>query len=155
MSKELVFRLNSKAEVETLIDRLEEEVSLQRGSLDISFGYILRNEDRSLELQVLPKKEGELFEIIVHLKSDDLEELTKQIFGEPQKEIAKDASILDVAEFIVDLPVEISDMEIKNLVKEKFNLDECKYDYFKDIIIRHSINENARNDFKHAAKRLK
>ena len=148
-----MFRLNSNTEVESLIDRLEERVELQKGSLDIGFGYILRNDKRTLEIHVLPKREGELFEVIVHTKSDYLEELSKQIFGKPEREVVKDASILDVAEFIVDLPDSI-DSAIGEMVREKFDLDEDKYEYFKEIIIKQSANENARSDFRNAAKRL-
>jgi len=45
--------------------------------------------------------------------------------------------------------------QVLSHAKEKFDLDESKFDYFKDIIIKQSINKNARLDFKHAAKKLK
>lgn len=87
MVKELVFRLQSKLELETLIDKLEERVELRKASSDVGLGFSLCNDNRSLEVQVHPKKEGELFEIVIKTSDDDLETIAKAIFGEPEKKL--------------------------------------------------------------------
>ena len=154
MVKELVFHLNSNTEVETLIDRFEERVSLRKASIEDSFGYSLRNDDRSLEIQIIPKKGGEHFDIIVRTWNDDHELLSKQIFGEPKRETMKDASILDVAEFIAELPQEKSEDEIKDLLKVKFDLTEEKISYFIDMILKQGSRDNARQYLRNAAERF-
>lgn len=154
MVKELVFRLQSKSELEALIDRLEERVDLRKASSDVGLGFSLCNNDRSLDIQVHPKKEGELFEIIVKTSDDDLELITKTIFGEPEKEIVKDASILDIAEFLADLPNNTKEPVIKELLKEKFELSESKYEYFKNLILKQGNRIDARTYLKNAAKRF-
>lgn len=146
--------MNSNTEVETLLNRFEERVELKKDSLEDCFGYSLRNDDRSLEIQVFPKQGGEHFEIIIRTWNDDHETLSKQIFGEPKKEIMKDASILDVAEYIAELPRDYSETEIKNLLKEKFDLTDDKYQYFKEMILKQGSRDNARDYLKNAAERF-
>ena len=154
MVKELIFHLNSNTEVETLLDRFEEKVSLRKASLEDSFGYSLRNDDRSLEIQVLPKKGGEHYDVIVRTWNDDHEVLSKQIFGEPTRETMNDASILDVAEFIAELPQDQSEDEIKVLLKDKFDLTDDKIQYFIDMILKQGSRVNAREYLKNAANRF-
>ena len=65
MAKELIYNFRSNSEVEVLIDKLEERVEVRKANLDEELGYSLHNEDRSLEIQILPKFEGEEYEVIV------------------------------------------------------------------------------------------
>jgi len=152
--KELVFRLQSKSELEILIDRMEERIELREASSDIGLGFILCNIDRSLEIQVHPKKEGESFEIIVKTSDDGLENITKTIFGEPEKETVKDASILDIAEFLADLPNNTKEPEIKEMLKDKFELSDSKYEFYKNLILKQGNRINARTYLKDAAERF-
>ncbi|MGC9780722.1 MAG: hypothetical protein HZR80_15885 [Candidatus Heimdallarchaeota archaeon] len=154
MVKELVFHLNSNTEVETLLDRLEERVDLKKASLEDSFGYSLRNDDRSLEIQVFPKQGGEHFEVVVRTWNDKHETLSKQIFGKPKKETMKDASILDIAEYIAELPQDYSEIKIKKMLKEKFELNDDKFLYFKEMILKQGSRDNARDYLKNAAERF-
>ncbi|NHK30000.1 MAG: hypothetical protein FK730_01525 [Asgard group archaeon] len=154
MVKELVFRLQSKLELETLIDKLEERVELRKASSDVGLGFSLCNDNRSLEVQVHPKKEGELFEIVIKTSDDDLETIAKAIFGEPEKETVKDASILDIAEFLAELPNNTKEPEIKELLKSKFELTDYKYEYFKNLILKQGNRSNARAYLKNAAERF-
>lgn len=155
LAKELIFNFKSDSEVETLIDRLEEQIEIRRASLDEDLGYCLRNDDRSLEIQILPKQEAESFDIIVKAHNERVESISKQIFGKPKRESAKDASILDVAEFISELSKEFTRIEICNLVKKKFCLKDKKLNFFTKMIIRQASKADARVFLKIAAERLK
>lgn len=154
MAKELVYNFKSNSEVEVLIDKLEERIDIRKASLDEELGYSLHNEDRSLEIQILPKYEGEEYEVIVKAHNDRLENLSKQIFGTPKREAVKDASILDVAEFIAELPTNTSKEEINELLVERFSLEEDKLNSFIQLIIKQASRENAREYIIEAAKKL-
>jgi hypothetical protein len=152
--KELFFRLHSKSELESLIDRLEEKVVLRKASLDDGLAFSLCNENKSFEVNVHPKKGGDHFELIIKTNNDDLEEIAKQIFGDPQREIVKDSSILDIAEFLAELPSNTNRDNVRELVKEKFELTDNKYEFFKNMIIQQATRDNARSYLKDAAERL-
>lgn len=154
MAKELIYTFNSDLEVETLIDRLEEKVEIRKASLDEGLGYSLRNDDRSLEIHIVPKQEGELFEVVVKTKNDNLENISKEIFGDPKKEAYKDASIMDVAEFIMDLPDSINFEELCKALKERFILDDEKLEFFIKTIIKQASKFTARDYLKKAAKKI-
>ncbi|NHJ49205.1 MAG: hypothetical protein FK733_15560 [Asgard group archaeon] len=156
MVKELVFRLNSKSELESLIDKLEERIELRKASLDDEddFGFSLCNDNRSFEVNVHPKTGGDLFEIVIKTNDDHFETITKSIFGEPEREIAKDSSILDIAEYLAELPVNTEREDVKDLVKTKFDLTDQKYENFKNIILKQATRVDARTYLKNAAERL-
>ncbi|MHA1461698.1 MAG: hypothetical protein ACTSQ0_01280 [Candidatus Heimdallarchaeota archaeon] len=154
MAKELIYNFKSNSEVEVLIDKLEERVEVRKANLDEELGYSLRNEDRSLEIQILPKYEGEECEVIIKAHNDRLENLSRQIFGKPKREAVKDASILDVAEFIAELPTNTSNTEINEFLVERFSLDEDKLNSFIQLIIKQASRENAREYIIEAAKKL-
>ena len=154
MAKELVFRLPSDSAVESLIDRLEEKVELREATQNDSLRYSFRNEDRSFELQVFPMKEGELSEIIVKTTSDQLEDLSKEIFGKPIRESNSDASFLDVTEFIAELPQDIETQDVFQLVKEKFDINDEKLQFYTKMILRKASQESARDYLKQAADKL-
>ncbi len=154
MAKELIYNFKSDSEVEVLIDKLEERVEIRKANLNQELGYSLHNEDRSLEIRILPKYEGKEYEVIVKAHNNHLEELSKQIFGTPKRETVQDASILDVAEFIADLPSNSSELKIKALLVEQFNLDKEKLNFFTRLIIKQASRENAREYIVKAAKRL-
>lgn len=154
MAKELIYNFKSDSEVEVLIDKLEERIEIRKANLDEELGYSLHNEDRSLEIQILPKYEGEECEVIVKTHTNHLEELSKQIFGTPKREAVQDASILDVAEYIAELPTNTSKLETKDILVERFNLDEDKLNFFIQLIIKQASRENAREYIIEAAKRL-
>ena len=154
MAKELTYNFKSNSEVEVLIDKLEERIEIRKANLDEELGYSLHNEDRSLEIQILPKFEGEEYEVIVKAHNNRLENLSKQIFGTPKREAVKDASILDVTEYIAELPTNTSKIEIEELLIEKFSLDEDKLNFFIQLIIKQASRENAREYIIEAAKRL-
>ena len=154
MVKELIYNFGSDSEVETLIDRLEERVNIKKASLDEGLGYSLRNEDRTLEIRILPKYEGEEYEVIVKAHNDRLENLSTQIFGRPKRVAMKDASILDVAEYIAELPENITEDEIKHCLVEKFGLDIAKVNFFIQLIIKQATRDNAREYLLEAAKRF-
>ncbi len=154
MAKELIYNFKSNSEVEVLIDKLEERVEVRKANLDEELGYSLRNEDRSLEIQILPKYEGEEYEVIIKAHNDRLENLSRQIFGKPKREAVKDASILDVAEFIAELPTNTSKTEINEFLVERFSLDENKLNFFIQLIIKQASRENAREYIIEAAKKL-
>ncbi len=154
MAKELIYNFKSDSEVEALIDKLEERVEIRKANFDEELGYSLRNEDRSLEIHILPKYEGEEYEVIVKAHNNYLEELSKQIFGTPKRETVQDASILDVAEYIADLPTNSSEAEIKGFLVERFSLDDDKLNFFIQLIIKQASRENAREYIIEAAKRL-
>jgi len=152
--KELIYSIDSKTHVDTLIDRLEEKIELKKASFDEALGYYLRDNKSSFEIHILPKK-GEFFELNFRLKNIENELFVKEIFGIPQKEYVKDASILDVAEFIAKLNLDKSENEIYDLVKTHFNLSKTKYDSFIKLIIKQGSRFNARKYLKDAAKRLR
>ncbi|MHA1356139.1 MAG: hypothetical protein ACTSXA_02445 [Candidatus Heimdallarchaeota archaeon] len=154
MAKELVFRLPSDSAVESLIDRLEEKVELREATLNDSLRYSFRNEDRTFELQVFPMKEGELNEIIVKTTNDQLEDLSKEIFGKPIRESNSDASFLDVTEFIAELPRDTETDEVFLLVKEKFDINDEKLTFYTSMILKKASQESARDYLKQAAMRL-
>lgn len=154
MAKELVFRLQSDSAVESLIDRLEERIELWEATQNDSLRYSFRNKDRSFELLVFPMKEGELCEIIVKTTDEQLEELSKEIFGQPIRESNADASFLDVTEFIAELPREIEIKEVFDLVKEKFDISEEKLQFYTKMILRKASQETARDYLKQAADKL-
>jgi len=154
LAKELIYNFKSNSEVEVLIDKLEERVEVRKANLDEELGYSLRNEDRSLEIQILPKYEGEECEVIIKAHNDRLENLSRQIFGKPKREAVKDASILDVAEFIAELPTNTSNTEINEFLVERFSLDEDKLNSFIQLIIKQASRENAREYIIEAAKKL-
>ncbi|MHA1155117.1 MAG: hypothetical protein ACTSQK_03330 [Candidatus Heimdallarchaeota archaeon] len=154
MAKELIYIFKSNSEVEVLIDKLEERIEVRKANLDEELGYSLRNEDRSLEIQILPKYEGEECEVIIKAHNDRLENLSRQIFGKPKREAVKDASILDVAEFIAELPTNTSNTEINEFLVERFSLDEDKLNSFIQLIIKQASRENAREYIIEAAKKL-
>ena len=154
MAKELIFNFGSDSEVETLIDKLEERIPIKKASLDEGLGYSLRNEDRTLEIRILPKFEGEEYEVIVKAHNDRLENLSTQIFGQPKRVVMKDASILDVAEYIAELPNSITEDEIKDCLVEKFGLDKEKVNFFIQLILKQASRENAREYLIEAAKRF-
>ena len=154
LAKELIYKFNSDSEVETLIDRLEEQIDIRRASLDEELGYSLRNEDRSLEIRILPKQEAESFDIIVKAQNERVENLSRQIFGTPKKESYKDASIMDIAEFIADLSKEYTQEEICSLLKEKFNFDDKKLNFFTKMIIKQAKKADARDYLRKAAIKL-
>lgn len=155
LAKELIYNFKSDSEVETLIDRLEEQIEIRRASLDEDLGYSLRNDDRSLEIQILPKQEAESFDIIVKAQNERVEHISKQIFGKPKRESAKDASILDVAEFISELSKDFTRIEICNLVKKRFSLNDKKLNFFVKMIIKQASKADARDFLRIAAERLK
>ena len=154
MAKELVFRLPSDSAVESLIDRLEEKIELREASLNDSLRYGFRNEDRSFELIVFPMKEGELCEVIVKTTNEQLEELSKEIFGTPIKESNNDASFLDVTEFIAELPRDTETQEVFLLVKEKFDINDEKLHFYTQMILKKASQDSARDYLKQAADRL-
>ncbi len=154
MVKELVYNIDSKTHVETLLDRLEEKIELKEASFDEALGFCLRDDKLSFEVQVLPKREGEFFELSFRLNDKKNEVFVKEIFGHPKKEYIKDASIMDIAEFIAKLPKDIDENEIFELLKTQFNLSEIKYNEFKKMIIKQGTRFNARKYLKDAAKRL-
>jgi len=154
LAKELIYIFKSNSEVEVLIDKLEERIEVRKANLDEELGYSLRNEDRSLEIQILPKYEGEECEVIIKAHNDRLENLSRQIFGKPKREAVKDASILDVAEFIAELPTNTSNTEINEFLVERFSLDEDKLNSFIQLIIKQASRENAREYIIEAAKKL-
>ncbi|MHA1742953.1 MAG: hypothetical protein ACTSV6_01725, partial [Candidatus Heimdallarchaeota archaeon] len=151
MYKEMIFRLSSKHVLDTLLAELEEQIKLEKDSMDEGLGFSLRNADRSLHLQVFPMKEGELFEVAIKTNSKELEAIIKQVFNQPAKERIIDASFLDVVEFIAKLPDNFSHEELKQLLDEQFNLSEEKIAYFGDLILKQAKLPNAREEFKQAA----
>jgi hypothetical protein len=155
--KELVFRLNSKSELESLIDRLEECIELREASLgkdEDDFGFSLCNDNRSFEVNVHPKTGGDLFEIVIKTYDDHLETIAKSIFGEPERETVKDSSILDIAEYLAELPVNTKREDVKELVKTKFDISDKKFETFKRLILKQATRVNARTYLKNAAERL-
>lgn len=154
MVKELIFRLDSKSLLESHLDKLDEHIILEKYSLAGELGYTLKNEERTLELQVLPLYGGDNFELCIHTEVDSIEDLIKDIFGTPERELSKDASILDVAEFISNLKNNITHEDIDAQVIERFDLELSKYQYFKKMIIKQSEKDNAREEFISAAKKM-
>ena len=150
----MVFRLQSDSEVESLIDRLEEKVELIKASHNDALDYSFRNENRSFELVVYPLKEGEICEVIVKTTDEQLEELSKEIFGKPQRVSNSDASFLDVTEFIADLPRDTETSEVFNLVKEKYDINDEKLRFYTKMILKKASQESARDYLKQAAERL-
>jgi len=150
LAKELVFRLPSDSAVESLIDRLE----LREATKNDSLRYSFRNEDRSFELQVFPMMEGEVCEVIVKTTDDQLEELSKEIFGTPTRELNADASFLDVTEFIAELPRDTTTHEVFHLVKEKFDINDEKLNFYTKMILKKASQESARDYLKLAADKL-
>lgn len=146
--------LNSDSELETLIDKLEEQIEIRKASLDEGLGFSLRNEDRSLEIHIFPKNTGENFQVIAKTHAERLENIIIQIFGEPLKVIQKDASIMDIAEFIVDLPNNHTKEEILSLTKKKFGIDESKLRFFTKMIIKQASRKNPREYLQQAAEKL-
>ncbi|NHJ88109.1 MAG: hypothetical protein FK734_21770 [Asgard group archaeon] len=154
MVKELVFHLNNKTNLESLIDKLEERVVLQKADLDTELGFGLLTGDRALNVRIIPKSGNDDFHVIAQVKKDEYEVIVKNVFGNPIREIIKDASILDIAEFIADLPEDIPNNEIKNLIKEKFKINDLKYSHFKKIIIKQAARSDSKPHYKQAAERL-
>ncbi|MBN1330429.1 MAG: hypothetical protein JXA54_13225 [Candidatus Heimdallarchaeota archaeon] len=154
MVKELIYNIDSKINVETLLDKLEDKIDLKKASFDEALGYCLRDTTSTFELHVFPKREGEFYELNFRLKNKKNERFVKEIFGTPKKEFMKDASIMDIAEFIAELPLDKSENEIFELMKLKFNLSEKKYLSFKKLIIKQGSRINTRKYLKDAAKRL-
>ena len=140
--------------MESLIDRLEEKIELREASQNDSLTYGFRNEDRSFELIVHPLQEGEICEVIVKTTNDQLEELSKDIFGKPTRESNADASFLDVTEYIADLPINIEPSEALQLVKEKFDINDEKLQFYTKTILRKASQASAREYLKQAAKRI-
>ena len=146
--------MNNKTNLESLIDKLEERVILQKAEIDAELGFGLLTDDKALNVRVLPKSGNDDFHIIAQIKKDEYEILVKTIFGTPVRETIKDASILDVAEFIADLPEDIPNHEIRIMIKEKFKINDLKYLHFKKTIIKQAARSDSKPHYKQAAKRL-
>jgi hypothetical protein len=154
LPKELTYRFKNNSEIESLLNRLEEETEVVEDSMDEGLGHSFRDKNHTFEMQILPLKKGEFYEIIIRTRNSLSEALIKKIFGQPIREAKKDASILDVAEYISDLPNNISSGELDQLIIEKFSLNKRKINLYKKLIIKQSTKETTRKELLIAAKRF-
>ena len=153
MAKELIFRFKSDFEIEALIDDLEEQLEVKKRPLVEEVGTSLWNEDRTFELRTRPRDKGKFCEVFIRVKTANLEILAKEIFGEPIHERNVSASILDVVELIAELPDNQSQENIREIVKDKFGLEDEKFNAYKMMILKQAKRNNTRY-FHRAAEKL-
>ncbi|TFG01618.1 MAG: hypothetical protein EU542_06650 [Promethearchaeota archaeon] len=154
MVKELIYRFKDNSEIEVIINRLEEEVDEEfEQGIDEGVTSYFHNNNRSLEIHVFPRNSGELFEASILTRSSEMEIVTKKILGAPIKERFKDASILDVAELIAELPEDTSDDEIQKAIENNLGIKK-KYSFFRRMIKKMGKKKNAPNYLRDAARKL-